>query len=149
MDLVLASARADIRFSMEVFLREQPGVLVSGTATGSEGLLALIESTCPALVILDWNLPGRPAADLLAEVQSAARRPYIIVLGKDGATRKAALRAGADAFALRGDPPQYLLEAIQQARLQTKTAVEGQTLSSIRRTPADNPTSTETKGDQV
>ena len=66
MDIVLASARTDLRFAMEVLLREQPGMVVTGTATGSEGLLALIETIHPALVILDGDLPGQPIEDVLA-----------------------------------------------------------------------------------
>jgi DNA-binding NarL/FixJ family response regulator len=147
MDIVLASARADLRFSMEVLLREQPGVVVTGTATGSEGLLALIETTSPILAILDWDLPGRAIEDVLARAQAADRRPYIIVLGKDAPTERIALAAGADDFVLYGDSPQYLLDAVQQARSQAVTAAERETLSSVRRATAENQTLTEMKGE--
>ena len=121
MDIVLASARSDLRLALEVFLREQPGVVVVGTATGARGLLALIGSTCPSVVILDWGLPGQLlAGEPLAGMQAAAgaceHPPGIIVLGRDEFDRKAALDAGADIYIQRGDPPETLLVALRQLR---------------------------------
>jgi DNA-binding NarL/FixJ family response regulator len=116
MDVVLASAKSDLRFALEVLLREQPGVSVVGTATGASGLLALIDSTSPDLVILDRSLPGRPWPDLLTAVCAGGARPCLIVLGKDQAARQEALGAGADAFVQLGDPPDSLLEAVEAAR---------------------------------
>jgi DNA-binding NarL/FixJ family response regulator len=116
MDTLLATARSDLRFALEVLLREEPGIAVVGTATGTEGLLALMKSTSPDLVVLDWNLPGRPPADLIAAARVLDDPPYIIVLGKDSASRQAAQDAGADAFVLRGDPPGELLAAIRHSR---------------------------------
>lgn len=116
MDILLASARPDLRFALEVLLREQPGVTVTGTATGTEGLLALVGSTSPELVILDWDLPGRPPADVLARVRALDPPPYLIVLGRSQSNERAALAAGADAFVLRGAPPDELLAAIERAR---------------------------------
>jgi DNA-binding NarL/FixJ family response regulator len=147
MDIVLASARADLRFSMEVLLREQSGLVVIGTATGSDGLLALIETTRPVLVILDWDLPGRPIEDVLAKAHAADCRPYVIVLGKDEASQRVALSAGADAFVLRGDSPRTLLDAVQQGRLPRGTAAERQTPTNVRRAAPEDPMSTPAKGE--
>ena len=55
--------------------------------------------------------------------------------------------AGADDFVLYGDSPHYLLDAVQQARSKTGTAVERETLSNVRRAIAKNQTLTETKGE--
>jgi DNA-binding NarL/FixJ family response regulator len=122
MDILLASAQSDQRFALEVLLREQPGLAVTGTATGSEGLLALAQSTCPDLVLVNWDLPGRPMADVLAVVCALDCRPQIIVLGRDARDRQAVLAAGADAYVLQGDAPDQLLAAVQQARVQRDTA---------------------------
>jgi DNA-binding NarL/FixJ family response regulator len=115
-DVVLASARSDLRFALEVFLREQPGVVVVGTATGARGLLALIRTTCPDLVILDWGLPGQPLAKVLDEARAHEQPPSTIVLGRDEFDRQPALDAGADVYVQRGDPPETLLVALRQLR---------------------------------
>ena len=140
MDVVLASARSDQRFALEVLLREQPGVAVVGTTTGTEGLLALIETTGPDLVILDWDLPGRLPADVLVAARSLDCPPYMIILDSDRASQPVALSAGADAFVLRGDSPTVLLDAVDQARSQIGTAVE-------RQTAPKDPIPTEAKGE--
>ena len=118
MDIVLASQEQDLRLALEMLLREQPGAYVVGTAGHADTLLALIRSACPDLVLLDWNLPGQPLAEVLAQVQSVEPIPKIIVLSKDGEARGAALAAGADAFVIKGDPPKQLLVAIDQVSSQ-------------------------------
>jgi DNA-binding NarL/FixJ family response regulator len=118
-DVVLASAQSDLRFALEVFLREQPGVVVVGTATGTRGLTALIESICPDIVILDGGLlaqpwAGEPLAGVMAAGQTCERAPRIVVLGRYAFERQAVLDAGADAFVWRGDPPEALIIALRQ-----------------------------------
>ena len=51
MDIVLASQEYDLRLALEMLFREEPGAAVVGTASESEGLLALIQSTRPNLVL--------------------------------------------------------------------------------------------------
>jgi DNA-binding NarL/FixJ family response regulator len=140
MDVLLASARSDLRFALEVLLREEPGVSVVGTATGTEGLLALIGTNCPDLVIFDWELPGRPPGEVLAAVRALSCSPDTIVLGKDNAARDEALVAGADTFVLRGTPPQALLTAVQQVRTQRAASAGG-------RVAEDEEISLEAKGE--
>jgi DNA-binding NarL/FixJ family response regulator len=140
MDVLLASARPDLRFALQVLLREQPGLAVTGTATGAEGLLALVEATCPDVVIFDWELPGRQPADILAEARTLDCPPFVIILGKDEAAHQAALNAGADAFVVRGDSPEHLLDAVRQARSRSGATAE---LQSRTRDPIP----TEAKGE--
>ena len=122
MDIVLASARSDLRFALEVLLREQPGLTVVGTTTGTEGLLSLMEATCPDMVLFDWDLPGRPPSHVLAAARNLEHPPYLIVLGRDEDTEQAALEAGVDAFVLRGELPDQLPQVLEQARSAEMTA---------------------------
>ncbi len=114
MDIVLASQEHDLRLALELLLREEPGVYVVGTASHSGALLALIQATCPDLVLLDWDLPGQPSTEVLAEIGSAGHQPKVIVLGKDPEAREAALASGAYAFVVKGEPPGQLLTALRQ-----------------------------------
>ena len=119
MDIVLASQEYDLRLALELLLREEPGAYVVGTASSTQGLLGLIQSACPDLVLLDRDLPGQPLAEVLAQVQSTDCTPKIIVLGKDGDAEEVALAAGADAFVIKGDPPRQLLAALRQVNSQS------------------------------
>jgi len=114
MDIVLASEEYDLRLALEMLFREEPGAYVVGTASHAQALLALVQTTCPDLALLDWDLPGLPPAQVLAQVQIAECQPKIIVLGKEPDARGPALAAGADAFVVKGEPPGQLLAALRQ-----------------------------------
>ena len=114
MDIVLASQEYDLRLALEMLFREQPGAYVVGTVSHADALLALIQTARPDLLLLDWDLPGQPSIEVLAEVSSADCRPKIIILGKDPEARPVALAAGADAFVVKGEPPEQLLIAFRQ-----------------------------------
>jgi DNA-binding NarL/FixJ family response regulator len=116
MNIVLACADLDLRLALAMSLREEPGTNVVGTASETEGLLALIQTTRPDLVLLDWDLPGRPCAQVLGTARSANGQPAFIVLGKEASTEQPALAASADAFVVKGEPPGRLLAAIRRAR---------------------------------
>jgi len=69
------------------------------------------KTTCPDLVLLDWELPGLAGPRLLITLRATCPDLLVIVLsGRPGAQR-AALAAGADAFASKSDPPERLLAA--------------------------------------
>ena len=116
MKILLATEDPNLRLSLELVLSEEPAVTVAGTASESEGLLALIKSTQPAIVLLDWNLPSRPPADVLAETCCRPESPYLIVLGSSAEDKQTALSAGADAFVVKGDPPDQLLATFRTVR---------------------------------
>lgn len=124
MDILLASMQLDLRVALEILLREEPGTDVVGTASDAASLRALLQACRPDLVLLDWDLPGHPAASLLVEAKSLDPRPQVIVLGRDLDLKQTVLAAGADAFVLKGDPPGLLLTAIRQARPQRAAAKE-------------------------
>ena len=114
MRIVLAIGASDLRLAVELLLGEEPGVVVVGSASDTKGLLALIGSISPDATLVDYDLPGRPIADVLGEIKSSESAPKIIVLGKDAAQRGAALASGADAYVLKGNPPEQLLASIRQ-----------------------------------
>ena len=60
MNVVLAVRQAHARLALELLLNEEPGVMVVGTASETEGLLALTWIAHPDLVVLEWGLDGRP-----------------------------------------------------------------------------------------
>lgn len=116
MNVVLAVRHARARLAMELALSEEPGVTVVGTASETEGMLALARTARPDLVVLEWGLPGRPVEVVLVEAQTLASPLYFLVLGRDSCLKQPALRAGACAFVLVGDPPELLLAEVRQVR---------------------------------
>jgi DNA-binding NarL/FixJ family response regulator len=121
MKILLATEDPNLRLSLELILSEEPSVTVSGAASEAEGLAALIRFTHPAIVLLDWNLPGRPAADIIAEVRQTYPETNFIVLGLSPAGKQQALSAGAAAFVVKGDPPDQLLRSFRTLRKQSQS----------------------------
>lgn len=116
MNIVLAVGTAPLRLALDVILSQEPGVTVVGMACETEGLLALMRTARPDLVLLEWDLSGRPTEAVLAATHVLPHQLRILVLGRDPALRPAALMAGACAFVLVGDPPEILLAALRQVR---------------------------------
>ena len=115
MRVLLAVAQPDIRLGIELLLDAEPGVTIVGGASETEGALALVAITHPDVLLLDWDLPGRPCSAVLAEVRAADPRPATVVLGSEALSDGAALAAGADVYVVRGDPPEQLLDAVRQS----------------------------------
>ncbi len=117
MRLLLATAQPHLRLSLELLLSEQPGVEVVGTASESEGLLALIHTTQPDMIITDWTLPGRPFPDLLKQI-TRSYHPQIIVLATEHDDIPDAKTIGVAAIVPKGASPKVLLQTFQQVRTQ-------------------------------
>jgi len=96
--------------------------VIAGVASETEGLLALITSTKPDIVILDWDLPDRPAADRLVQASQLKSRPRFIVLGSRPAAREESRQAGMMTFVVKGEPPELLLAAYRQTKMEIRIA---------------------------
>ena len=54
MRTVLAIGDSDLLLALQLLLNEEPRVNIVGTTSELDGLLSLIETTGPDLVLLDW-----------------------------------------------------------------------------------------------
>jgi MFS family permease len=71
--------QADLRLSLELLLSEQPGVEIVGVASESSGLLALIETSKPDMIVSDWELLVRPLVTIPPERDQSCPRLKTIV----------------------------------------------------------------------
>lgn len=113
MRVQLADSRPRVRFALRALLEEQPEVWIVGEATHSRDLLAQVETICPDLLLLSWELPGRPGEDLLVLLRRSCPQLYVIILSGRRTARQVVLAAGADAFVSKIAPPEELLAAIE------------------------------------
>lgn len=113
MRVLLADDQAKVRSALRLLLEQQPDVEILGEAVDTTGLLDWVKAACPDLVLLDWELPGLPGVVLLPLLHDCCPRLQVIALSGRPEARQAALDAGADAFASKGDPPERLLTAVQ------------------------------------
>ena len=117
LNILIGDVQPRVRFGLHVLLEEQPGWRVAGEANDAQTLLDRIRDGCPDLVLLDWELPGMPAEELLATIRRACPDLRVIFMSGKDELRQTALQAGADVFAYKADPPEKLLRLIRELTL--------------------------------
>jgi DNA-binding NarL/FixJ family response regulator len=114
LNILIGDAQPRVRFGLRLLLEQQPGWRVVGEAEDAQALLDHVCRGCPDLVLLDWELPGMPAQDLLAVIRQGCPRLWVVLMSGRDELRHAALQAGADVFAYKADPPENLLRLIRE-----------------------------------
>ena len=114
MSILLADDQPEVRRALTILLERQSGLTVVGEAVDAHDLLLQIEITCPDMVLLDWELPGMTALQLLSTLRAICPSLSVIALSGRPGARRAALAAGASAFVSKADPPDKLLATIQR-----------------------------------
>ena len=113
LNILIGDAQPRVRFGLRLLLEQQPGWRVAGEAEDVQALLEHVRHGCPDLVLLDGELPGMPAQELLAVIRQACPRLQVVLMSGRDELRQAALQAGADIFAYKADPPEKLLRQIR------------------------------------
>jgi DNA-binding response OmpR family regulator len=85
-------------------------------AESGDHALALVDGHTPALVLLDWRMPGRSGAEVLQELKRRYPGTPVIVLTAEPETpnRKQAEELGADVFVTKPFSPLQLLATIER-----------------------------------
>jgi DNA-binding NarL/FixJ family response regulator len=120
--ILIASGRSLNRSALRLFLQETRGFDVVGEAADCEELLAQVQTRHPNVVLLEWELPGRPGLELLPVLQGRNGRPVVMVLSGRPELEQVVRDAGAHAFFNLGEPPRRLLAALRA--IQEGTSLE-------------------------
>jgi DNA-binding NarL/FixJ family response regulator len=124
MRILIADDQPKARFALRVALEQRPGFKAIGEAIDAADLLTQTNAIYPDLVLIDWELPGLPLADLLAQLRRACGNMRAIILSSRAETRGQALAAGADAFVCKCDAPDELLAAIDHCLKPERTPIK-------------------------
>lgn len=108
MHVLIAEARPSTRAALRALLEHDPLCERVTEATDAQSALAALADP-PDLLLLDWALPGLPAAAIVARVRTLQPQVVIIALGHHAATRRASLDAGVDCFIDTNQPPTDLI----------------------------------------
>lgn len=114
MRILVADGDVRVRSALHVLLLQEPGPIVVAECPDLDSLVEQLRAFRPHLVLLDWDLPGRPAPALLFGRHAYAAHSKLIVLGRRPEARQPALAIGADDFVYKGDPPETLLAACRR-----------------------------------
>jgi len=113
LNIMIGDAQPRVRFGLRLLLEQQPGWRVAGEVEDAQALLDEVRGGCPDLVLLDWELPGMPAQELLTAIRQACPHLRVVFMSGKDELRQMALQAGADVFAYKADPPEKLLGLMQ------------------------------------
>jgi len=120
--ILVADNDARVRSALQTLLRQEQGAIIIRESADVGGLAMQVREFKPDLVLLDWELPGRPAAALLLALHGLDFSPKVLVLSARPEAESDALTAGADAFVCKGDPPERLMDSfrslVQKSRLE-------------------------------
>jgi pilus assembly protein CpaE len=109
MYVLLADDRANERAALKRLLEQEPELSVVGEAVEAEDLLDQARAVHPDLVLLDWDLPGLQATDLLLALHCILHSTKVVAYSERTEARREALAAGVDAFVSRDEPAEWLL----------------------------------------
>lgn len=112
MRILVADDQPRVRFALRTLLERQPDMKVVGEAVDAEDLMVQMRQVRPDLVLLDWNLVGLAAEDLLSDLREACPEVSVIALSGRPEDRQSALDAGVNGFACKCDSAHRLLAAI-------------------------------------
>ncbi len=116
MQILVADDQAQVRSALRLLLENERGWTIVGEVEDGAGLLAWLQTACPDLLLLDWELPGLQATDLAQEIERLRPHLQVMALSSQPGAQKEALAAGANAFICKGDPAEKLLAALPTAR---------------------------------
>jgi DNA-binding NarL/FixJ family response regulator len=114
MRIILADHNSQTLGMLKVALQDKSEFEVVGEAVNSDDLLVIVAGSPSDLVLVDWELPGKPIEYLVSELHACNPSPIVVVMGSKPEYGRMILKAGADAFVSKGDQPEWLLETLQK-----------------------------------
>jgi DNA-binding NarL/FixJ family response regulator len=122
MKVLIADPQPKVRHALSIWISGQPGWEIVGEAGSAVDLINKLDQLSPGVVILDRELPGLPAGELVARVRLASQGVAIILLIGGPMERCQADALDADFYVSKVDPPNHMLDAILKAkhRLESK-----------------------------
>ena len=103
------------RQSLKALLGTWPIIKTIREAINGQEALALVEESPPDLVLMDIRMPKMDGLEATRRIKAKWPQVKIIVLSVYTEHTAEALAAGADAFVCKCEPPEALLDALEQA----------------------------------
>lgn len=112
--VLLVDDEAGVLAALARVLTPARGTLVVGALSSAGALVGTVARLKPDMVLLDLDMPGRPALDAVGELHAKRHGPKVAVLSglMDEAQIRGLLAAGVTGYILKDDAPAALLEAL-------------------------------------
>ena len=110
--ILLADRNKNSPSALGLLLETRLGATIVGEASTMGSLLKQAAEIRSDVVLIDWELPGKPEADRIALLRCVAPGVQMVVMS--ARPQSAALAIGADAFVNKVDPPEYILAVLKE-----------------------------------
>ena len=107
--ILVADKRSRIRFALRLLIEQATGHTIVAEVADAESLTTKIRETLPDLVLLEWELSKENNGRLISSLKEDHPQMNLVVLSGRPNARSAALKAGADDFVSKVDPPDRLM----------------------------------------
>jgi len=111
-NILLADDQPQVRSALRLLLEQKANARIVGEAENAQDLLGRRWQLVPDAILVDWELPGLSPADGILSVRQVYPTARIVALSSRPEVKRAAQQAGADVFVCKGDPPEWLLAAL-------------------------------------
>lgn len=121
MRIVLADDDEKVRSALRLLVQEvteqwsvgqQEDGCVTAEAADAAAVLSELSEHRADLLLLDWELPGMPACQLLGKIRQLSPHCVIIAMSGRPEAARLAIGGGADAFVSKNEPPDRLVSAL-------------------------------------
>ncbi len=112
--ILLADDNPGLRSALRLLLETRLELEIIVEARDMEHVLAQVEDSHPDLIILDWELPGRPTRERVSVLRTLVPHLKVIAFSARPESKQTALTEGAEAFISKNEPPNLILEKIQK-----------------------------------
>jgi len=110
--VLIADDSARTREGLRVLFATWPEITVVGEAADGQEALRLVGESRPDAVLMDLQMPVLDGVQATQRIKQQWPAVTVIVLTMYPTEQSAALSAGADAFVIKGGPPERLLAAL-------------------------------------
>ncbi len=112
MRVAVVEGNDHVRSALCFHIEAQPGIQLLGAFGPRPDLTVGLLALRPDVVLLDWELPGHLAEQVLRAARRAPSLPRVVVLSVRPDDEPRARAAGADAFISKSQPPQLLIPSL-------------------------------------
>ncbi len=112
MRIIIADDQAQARHALKAVLANWPEIEVTAEAANGKDAIGLVEQVKPDTILMDVRMPVMDGLQATRWIKSHWPQVRVVVLTMYAAERMGALAAGADAFLLKGDPIERLVDAL-------------------------------------
>lgn len=114
MRFIVADRQPSTRSALKLLVEQYPDMEFAGASGDADGLLDLVKSAAPEMVLVEWELLGAWPKGTITSIKESS--PAVIVVLSCCLDRSVPLEAGADYYVSKVEKPERLIGVIQDIR---------------------------------